>query len=360
MDGRDKMSRRPHPFLSGDKGPHNVTVPGTETATTSATYRHSCTSDAETHQQLVEEYRTRKNCVQQLQEQCKKLDTRAAVAYRPLEKIEHRPTCNAKGKEHVLEYYYYRERQEVSYAKLWHYIVSFGAGLRELGVPQRGLVTIYEETRWEWLVSIYGIWTHNMVATTVYSNLGEDALKYALYETNSAAIICNGRTVKTVISLLRAHGISSIIVYLDNLPVDLDTFGYRLVAWTEVMEKGVASNCAAEIPTDNDIEALIMYTSGTSGDPKGVLHTHGSIAAGVSALAERLSDLYPSSTGDETYCAFLPLAHILEFGIVNIFLQRGSLVGFSKTRTLTDEFAIPHGDFKEFSPKNHHWRATHL
>ncbi|PBJ74680.1 fatty acyl CoA synthetase 2 [Trypanosoma cruzi cruzi] len=350
MDMRNSMSLVPHPVLTGKREQLTLTLPGTETETTSAIYRHSRTGNEAEHRRIQEEYRAR-NCVQTLEEKCKTLGSRPAVAYRPLERLERRSVRNADGTERTLDYYHYRGRQVVSYEDLWHYITSFGSGLLELGVPQRSMITIYEDTRWEWLVSIYGIWTHNLVATTVYANLGEDALRYALSETDSAVIICSDRTLKMLLTLLRERGLHPIIVCLDSVPVDVDKGDYQIVAWTDVVKKGAEAKHAINIPTDNDIEALIMYTSGTSGDPKGVIHTHGSIAAGINALEERLSDLYNSTAETETYCAFLPLAHILEFGIVNIFLKRGSLVGFCNPRTLTDEFAIPHGDFKEFSPK---------
>nr|CCM12515.1 long-chain-fatty-acid-CoA ligase, putative [Leishmania guyanensis] len=66
----------------------------------------------------------------------------------------------------------------------------------------------------------------------------------------------------------------------------------------------------------------------TTGDPKGVMLTHGSIAVGCEALSHRILDLYKPGEDGGVYCAYLPLAHILEFAIVNIFLDRGTMVGF--------------------------------
>ncbi|KEG07112.1 putative fatty acyl CoA synthetase 2 [Trypanosoma grayi] len=350
MNCRNSITITPHPFMDQSRDPQMVTVPGTETETTTAVYRQTSTSDEATYQKLVKEYATNKNCVQVMEERCRLMGARPALAYRSITKIEKRQVPDSDGTQRTLDYYHFSERCEVSYAEMWRYIISFGSGLRELGLAERSPITIYEETRWEWIISIFGIWTHNMLATTVYANLGEDALAYALLETQSAAIICSGRVLNTLIPLLQDQKLNPIIIYLDSTPAGIDTEGFRVVAWNDVVKRGEAAKCPANIPTDNDLEGLVMYTSGTTGNPKGVVHSHGSVVAGIRALDHRLSDIYTINAEDEVYCAYLPLAHILEFGIVNLFLMRGSMVGFGNPRTLTDDHAVPHGDFQEYKP----------
>ena len=77
-----------------------------------------------------------------------------------------------------------------------------------------------------------------------------------------------------------------------------------------------------------------MFTSGSTGVPKGVVQLHGNIMATLENLLALLSStpLRP----DDTYIAFLPLAHILEFIMENCALLLGVKVGYSSPYTLTD------------------------
>ncbi|EPY21177.1 fatty acyl CoA synthetase 2 [Strigomonas culicis] len=353
MERRNDASAAEHALVRAYRayGDEAVLLPQTETPGYSGTYRMSHTTP-EAHERDVRDFYSGPNWVQQVQQRCGLTPDAPALGYRTIEKIEKRPVKGPDGKERTFDYYHCSGCKTISYREMWECVEHFGRGLAGLGIAPQQRVSIYEETRWEWLVSIYGIWTQNMIASTVYANLGEDALAFALEETDSAAIVCNGKALPSLMKLLRASQLRPTLIYLDDAPGGLDFGEFTAVPWKDVVAKGkAAGDTQIVIPTNNDDLALIMYTSGTTGNPKGVMHTHGSVAAGIRALNQRLEDLYKGGEPGEIYCAYLPMAHILEFAIINIFVNRGTLVGFGNPRTLTDGFAIPHGDLREFKPK---------
>lgn len=89
-------------------------------------------------------------------------------------------------------------------------------------------------------------------------------------------------------------------------------------------------------PTPDTI-AVIMYTSGTTGRPKGVMLTHGNLTSSLKSCCPRACNLlghhrYP----EEAYLAYLPLAHIFELTQEFIVLSLGIKIGYSSPSTLTD------------------------
>uniref|UniRef100_A0A6G1SA48 long-chain-fatty-acid--CoA ligase n=1 Tax=Aceria tosichella TaxID=561515 RepID=A0A6G1SA48_9ACAR len=82
--------------------------------------------------------------------------------------------------------------------------------------------------------------------------------------------------------------------------------------------------------------AVIMYTSGSTGIPKGVLISHGNIMATVKSFSYVTKD-FISNPKANICTAYLPLAHIFEFCIESVMLYHGVKFGFASPHTLTDK-----------------------
>ena len=286
----------------------------------------------------------------QVKDAVERLATRNAMAYRPWDHIE-KTEIEEGGKKKPWELIHLKETQYITYKDMWERMMAFGNGLAKLGLQPGSFVGIYEETRWEWMITVHGLWAQGLAGVTVYSNLGEDALRYAIKESELPAMILNAKNVKSLIKNCKATGVRiPKLIYLDTLPADLDTEGAELISWTSVLESGRGMP-EPELPSDPNALALIMYTSGTTGDPKGVVLTHGNLNAAIGAVLTRLQCILGETCapGDNFIC-YLPLAHIYECTCEQNFLIRGCTLCYGHPRTLTDLAARPHGDFTEFKP----------
>ena len=278
-----------------------------------------------------------------------KYPQRKAMVYRQWDHIE-KTEIDDNGKKKPWELIHLRDAQHFTYKEMWDRMMAFGNGLKKLGFKNGDYVGIYEETRWEWLVSMYGAWSQGMAGVTVYSNLGEDALQYAINESALPVIVCNAKNVKTLVRICKAAQVQlPKIIYIDPLPSDVDVTGLDAHSWTSVLELG-SGIPAPELPSNPDSLAIIMYTSGTTGDPKGVMITHGNLFSAIKTTEIRLGEGLGVSQEGDTFVCYLPLAHIYESVCEGMFLMRGVTLCYGHPRTLTDLAARPRGDFSEYKP----------
>lgn len=112
----------------------------------------------------------------------------------------------------------------------------------------------------------------------------------------------------------------------------------ELIGFMDVESQGKKTPVDPPGSKPEDI-ATIMYTSGTTGVPKGVVHTHKSMVAGFSGLMTCYYDL-PQSQIYEVYISYLPLAHILERIAIIAMIYLGGAIAFSDPKRLMKDVKV--------------------
>lgn len=104
----------------------------------------------------------------------------------------------------------------------------------------------------------------------------------------------------------------------------------RLVPFSEVVKMGNDSNLSGNSPKGDDT-AIIMYTSGSTGVPKGVILSHKNIISTLKAFCDAVQ-----IRSDDVFLGFLPLAHVFELLAESVCLLNGVPIGYSSPLTLID------------------------
>lgn len=129
------------------------------------------------------------------------------------------------------------------------------------------------------------------------------------------------------------------IVCFDDVDSELvkkaDDHGKKLLSFEQLKQLGSSEQLVPRPPKAEDL-CLICYTSGTSGNVKGVMHTHASLMSAMSAVLflGRVTDPESGNTylplldHNDVHLSYLPLAHVFEFACSNAMLMVGACVGY--------------------------------
>uniref|UniRef100_A0A6Q2YCJ0 long-chain-fatty-acid--CoA ligase n=1 Tax=Esox lucius TaxID=8010 RepID=A0A6Q2YCJ0_ESOLU len=208
-------------------------------------------------------------------------------------------------------------------------------GLAALGQKPQCNIAIFCETRAEWMIAAQAGFIYNFPLVTLYATLGGPAIAHGLNETEITHIVTSKDLLQSRLKaiLLEVPRLQHIIV-VDSKPTSWPGFprGIMVHNMDAVQELGSRPNNSKEEPLPSDT-AVIMYTSGSTGIPKGVMISHSNIIAGITGMAERI----PNLDETDTYIGYLPLAHVLELSAEMVCISHGCRIGYSSPQTLADQ-----------------------
>ena len=206
-------------------------------------------------------------------------------------------------------------------------VAALASVLGRLGVSRGDCVAVLSENRVEWALTDYALLGLGAISVPIYSTLLEPDVEYILRDSGAKGIV-----VATEPQLQKIGNVRSRLPELKFvLAMDcarLDGTGAECWEGSLALELGSATGLVesfrekARLTRPEDI-ASILYTSGTTGTPKGVMLTHGNIASNLNySLAE-------IPAGPEDSCiSFLPLSHITARHLDYALFAKGATVAY--------------------------------
>ncbi|XP_064624929.1 long-chain-fatty-acid--CoA ligase 5-like isoform X2 [Lineus longissimus] len=231
-----------------------------------------------------------------------------------------------------------------SYQEIADRVHAFGSGLLEKGLSANteSLIGLYSINREEWVVAEQACNRYSMVVVPLYDTLGNDACAYIINQTEMTTVVCD-KAAKAQLLLDGAEKMPSLkrIIIMDDISNNnqetASKHGIEVVSFTQIEEVGKENLKEAVPPKPEDL-CTISYTSGTTGDPKGVMLSHRAMVANVSSIFKICGVLF-DCTPDQTHISYLPLAHMFERCCETFMLMSGCRIGFFRgdVRKLPDD-----------------------
>jgi long-chain acyl-CoA synthetase len=201
-----------------------------------------------------------------------------------------------------------KEWVTLTYREFEEKVKNFSLGLRLLGIDRGDRVALLSENRPEWAIADIALLAVGAITVPIYSTLPSSQVAHILADSGTRAIILSDTKQLAKVEAARlACPNLSLFVSMDSTATASD-----VVTFEQVVEKGAAYTPSETFeerrdsvrPTDL---ASLVYTSGTTGDPKGTMLSHKNFAAAI-GTAEMWFPVKPT----DTFLSFLPLCHVFE------------------------------------------------
>jgi long-chain acyl-CoA synthetase len=235
------------------------------------------------------------------------------------------------------------EIEGLTYADVLERVKEIVCGLRAAGLERGDRAAIYAENCVEWALTDWACLCAGVVPVPIYPSLTAPQVAYILRDSEVKVVFVSAQLAERMLAAIAQAGGGARPVAFGTVGV----FADRVEPWSDFLSAGAdrladlsdARFREAALSATADDVATMLYTSGTTGTPKGVMLTHANVASNVRAVCMVLE-----VEGTDTTVSFLPLSHILQRMADYLFFWTGCAIGYPRSL----DTLIP--DLKTFQP----------
>ncbi|EQC41427.1 hypothetical protein SDRG_01395 [Saprolegnia diclina VS20] len=228
-----------------------------------------------------------------------------------------------------------------SYEQVYARVQNFASGLAHEGLVAptadgHKMLSIYMRNRPEWVIAQFAaFYAHGFIAP-LYDSLGADSTEYILNQTLVPSVVCTRNELPSLVARKPQVATLRHVILCDTTSLSPDdvasasAVGLTLWTMTGLEAIGAAHPLPGLPPLVTSDTAVLMYTSGTTGDPKGVLLTHGNLLSAAIGVEERIlhGQALETMNNFPIYFSYLPLPHVFEQLAQLAVVQYAGSVGF--------------------------------
>ena len=200
--------------------------------------------------------------------------------------------------------------------------MSFAKSLEAFGITQRKAVNMFSANSWQWVVAYMGAIFHNNIASGIYATTNAEGCVYQSNHSEAEVIIVdNIEKLRLYVSILDKCPSVKVVAAFglegNKVPADLAS-DKRIMTFDQFMRKGEGVSDSTILNITNGQSpaktTTLVYTSGTTGNPKGVMLSHYNLVFVGKAFMWNIGHKNPRSTktnwGKERIISNLPMSHM--------------------------------------------------
>lgn len=239
--------------------------------------------------------------------------------------------------------------QWISYQEVSDRAEYVGSALLHRGCKPNSeqFIGIFAQNRPEWIITELSCYTYSMVVVPLYDTLGAEAITYIINKAQISLIFCDNTDKAKVLLSNVEQGDTPVlrtVVLMDPFDEDLvergKKCGVEIISLKEIEEEGRDHHEKPKPPRPEDL-AVVCFTSGTTGNPKGAMLSHKNIISNSAAFLKVTESLLTLNASD-IHISYLPLAHMFERLVQCVVLCHGARIGFFQgdIRLLMDDLKV--------------------